>query len=222
MPRFSPLSVTATCALAMLTFAGCGAQEAQNASENPKDAPASVSESDQQSAQPTDQPSTSQKADSSEPQQTEHAQTSNAPTVSTSTAPPELTPLPATSGQANISSFKAEITDASLDKTKTQAGHELQGSPGIRVNLKLTNVTDKPADASILSFPTAELDGAQVSGTSDNSDPAKTVFGTIQPGQSQELSLIFATETQPQDITVKVQDPANPETSTALTHSVSK
>lgn len=211
MTRSSVFSVAAASVLALVTIVGCDSQAPQPSTTDAQtNAPASTA---------TELPSTNQPSGSPEGGQAE--QTSS-PAVSQSSTPAELTPLPATSGEANVSAFKAEITDASFDETKTQTGHELKGSPGIRVNLKLTNVTDNPADASILSFPTAPLDGTQVSGMSDNQDPAKTVFNTIEPGQSQELSVIFPTESQPSEITVTVQDPANPETSTTLTHSIKK
>lgn len=91
--------------------------------------------------------------------------------------------------------------------------HAVPGEQAVRVTLKLRNLSDQPADATNLSFPTLLLDGTPIQGATSEDTPA---FGTLEAGQSQEATFFFPSTTIPHEVEVKLDDGRG--TSTVLTH----
>lgn len=134
----------------------------------------------------------------------------------TSTNPALPAEVPKTTADgANISVFKAEITSAEKSKTPPNQMHEIPGEPAVKATVKLTNLSDQPADATYLSFPTLENAG-EVS-QAVTGEETKT-FTEIAPGESQEVTFFFPAQQVPDEATIKLDDGSG--SSTSLTHTL--
>ena len=230
------LNLLAASVIAALALTGCSssAKDAAPAS-NTEPSPAQAPSSGNAEASTTPTPVESSTA-TQEPQHTgEPSHPSESPVTAVPEASPTETPVgaipeasstqttkpePVAAGSADVGIFKTEITEAKLGKVESPIGHERPGSPAVRVTLKLTNTGKEPANASTLSFPIAIINGQEIPGGADAKNPNQAVFGVIAPTRSQELEMVFPTDQKPQEITLKLADPANPSTTHTITHSV--
>lgn len=188
-----------------LGLAGCASNDAPSTA---KDSSTSVASSASASAS----------AESPTPQQSSASAGYN--TTSSNTAGPSSAAIPApvpteSASGANISVFKAEIVDASVGKTPANQMHEVPGEQAVKATVKLTNLSDSPADATLLSFPVLSDGATPAPGITAENDK---LFSNIKPHQSQEVTFYFPTKTPQETIKLKLDDSHG--TSTTLTHSV--
>ncbi|MEX3610683.1 hypothetical protein VVR12_06520 [Rothia sp. LK2588] len=234
------LNLLAVSAVAALALAGCSSAEKDAApASNTEPSPAQASASATASAEASTGPASAASSTATATQEPQHTGEPSHPSQSPVTAVPEASPTetpvgaipeasstqttkpePVAAGSADVGIFKTEITEATLGKVESPIGHERPGSPAVRVTLKLTNTGKEPANASTLSFPIAVINGQEIPGGTDTKNPDQAVFGVIAPTRSQELEVVFPTDQKPQEITLKLADPANPNTTHTITHSV--
>lgn len=207
MPPISPHHTTRASALILLAVASLGL--AACGSSEQAESPTSTSAS--ASASPIATSSSS-----------ENSPTTTSPSggKNSSSATPTNPALPAevpktTADGANISVFKAEITSTEKSKTPPNQMHEIPGEPAVKATVKLTNLSDQPADATYLSFPTLENAG-EVS-QAVTGEETKT-FTEIAPGESQEVTFFFPAQQVPDKATIKLDDGSG--SSTSLTHTL--
>lgn len=207
MPAISPHHTTRASALVLLSvaslgLAACGPSEH---AESPTSTSASASAS----------PITTSSSSENSPTTTSPSggKNSNSTTPTNSALPAEVPKT--TADGANISVFKAEITSAEKSKTPPNQMHEIPGEPAVKATVKLTNLSDQPADATYLSFPTLENAG-EVS-QAVTGEETKT-FTEIAPGESQEVTFFFPAQQVPDQATIKLDDGSG--SSTSLTHTL--
>ncbi|MDO4915991.1 MAG: hypothetical protein Q3974_00040 [Rothia sp. (in: high G+C Gram-positive bacteria)] len=165
----------------------------------------------------TPEESSSSSATTASPSSSSTAESFTSPTEGPNSSPSNKdlpAPVPTESANgANLSVFKAEITDASVSKTPVNQMHEVPGEQAIKATVKLTNLSDSPADATLLSFPVLINGATPVPGiTSENNK----LFSSIKPHQSQEVTFYFPTKTPLENIKLNLDDSHG--TSTTLTH----
>lgn len=208
LPLNTRTALSTLALVGALGLAGCASNDAPSTAKNSSDSSTSAASSASASAS----------AESPTPQRSSATAGDN--TTSSNTAGPSSEAIPApvpteSASGANISVFKAEIVDASVDKTPANQMHEVPGEQAVKATVKLTNLSDSPADATLLSFPVLNDGATPVPGITAENDK---LFSNIKPHQSQEVTFYFPTKTPPETIKLKLDDSHG--TSTTLTHSV--
>lgn len=193
--RVSTLVLLGVASLSLTACSSSAPADSKTSTSAPASATTSASESPQTTSSPAET----------------NPQTSATPT--NSHLPAEVPKT--TADGANISVFKAEITSAEKSKTPPNQMHEIPGEPAVKATVKLTNLSDQPADATYLSFPTLENAG-EVS-QAVTGEETKT-FTEIAPGESQEVTFFFPAQQVPDQATIKLDDGSG--SSTSLTHTL--